>query len=245
MCGIYFIENTKNGKRYIGQSRDIKYRLWRHKRDLIRGCHQNSHLQRSWNKYGGDCFHFSCLESCPESDLNFLEEKYIAEMETTDPNNGYNKESGGKAHRVISEETRRKMSEAKKGMYDGEKNPMYGISLPVSKERREHLSKMYSGKGNPMYGRKVEKSPEVRRMFSEMFTGEGNPFYGKTHTDETKERMRRNNKKKRAVRCVETGHVYDSSAEAHRKTGIFMDSISKCCNKKQHTAGGYHWEFVV
>ena len=44
------------------------------------------------------------------------------------------------------------------------------------------------------------------------------------------------------VRCVETGTVYPSQKAAERATGNV--GIHKACSKKQHTAGGYHWEYV-
>lgn len=33
-------------------------------------------------------------------------------------------------------------------------------------------------------------------------------------------------------------------AEASEKTGILHSSIWKCCNKKNHTAGGYKWKYI-
>lgn len=46
------------------------------------------------------------------------------------------------------------------------------------------------------------------------------------------------------VRCIETDIIYESLSEAARQTGICLSSISKCCNGKRKTAGGFHWEFV-
>ena len=50
--------------------------------------------------------------------------------------------------------------------------------------------------------------------------------------------------KKRTVRCIETGCVYSSIAEAEKNTSIGSSKISMVCNGKRKTAGGYHWEFV-
>lgn len=45
------------------------------------------------------------------------------------------------------------------------------------------------------------------------------------------------------VLCVETGEVFESTHDAQRKTGIFHNDISRVCNGKRKTAGGYHWAF--
>lgn len=46
------------------------------------------------------------------------------------------------------------------------------------------------------------------------------------------------------VMCIETDVVYLSVCEASRQTGIGQSSISKCCNGKYKTAGGYHWQKI-
>ena len=50
--------------------------------------------------------------------------------------------------------------------------------------------------------------------------------------------------KVRKVKCVETGSVYASAAEAGRKTGVSASGISACCRGNQKTAGGCHWVYA-
>lgn len=57
--------------------------------------------------------------------------------------------------------------------------------------------------------------------------------------------MRENNKLKKAVLCVEENTTFPSAKEAWRQTGVYFGSICKCCVGKQHTAGGYHWEYIA
>lgn len=44
------------------------------------------------------------------------------------------------------------------------------------------------------------------------------------------------------IRCVETGEIYKSCADAGRQIGIHPYGINSVLNGKQKTAGGYHWE---
>lgn len=48
----------------------------------------------------------------------------------------------------------------------------------------------------------------------------------------------------KSVRCVETDIVYPSQIAAQKATGIGKSDISACCTGRQHTAGGYHWEYA-
>lgn len=48
----------------------------------------------------------------------------------------------------------------------------------------------------------------------------------------------------RMVKCVETGIVYNSISEAEKHTQISHSLISRNCNGKSKSAGGYHWKFI-
>ncbi len=50
--------------------------------------------------------------------------------------------------------------------------------------------------------------------------------------------------KRKMVKCVETNVIYNSTQEAERQTRIAQGSISRVCNGKRKTAGGFHWEYV-
>ena len=46
------------------------------------------------------------------------------------------------------------------------------------------------------------------------------------------------------VICIETGIIYKSTNDASRKTGLPQSSINACCNGKQESCKGLHFEYV-
>ena len=84
----------------------------------------------------------------------------------------------GEAHplygKKLSDETKKRMSEARKG-----------------KPKSEEHKKKISGEGNPFYGKKhsEETRKRIAELSAERAKGERNPMYGKKHSEETKRKM--------------------------------------------------------
>ena len=165
--GIYKIENLVNGKSYIGQSSDINDRWRRHRSDLFRDGHENTHLQRAYNKYGEENFKYFILEEIEDIDSPFLLKSILEEREQHyinlyDWDNLYNMcpVSGSPLGIKRSLEFCKNMSERMKG----ENHPMYGIR----------------GKDCHNYGK--QHSEETKKKISEANKG-------KTRSEETKKKI--------------------------------------------------------
>lgn len=115
-AGIYMIENTKNGKVYIGQTKKLNRRKNYHFRELKRENHRNPYLQRSFNSYGREAFRFVVLENCDDSDnLTDKEQKWIDRFDSLNKEKGYNL-SDPEDPTELKEETLERMSESMRGM---------------------------------------------------------------------------------------------------------------------------------
>jgi len=173
---IYKILNKINGKIYIGQTRSKPSRRWAsHKQKLRRGIHSNSHLQSAWDKYTEDNFEFDIIESNVNTyeELNRLEIYWIQFYDSTNREKGYNLEAGGSRNKIVSEETRLKMS--KNANTELNKARLRGLrkGVKLTNEHREALLKSITGK---------VPSKETRDKIAKSNTG-------KKHSEETKAKM--------------------------------------------------------
>jgi group I intron endonuclease len=115
ISGIYCIENSINGKMYIGSSKNIKRRWHEHLSELRLGHHDNDYLQKSYNKYGKDIFFFYVMDEIPEDELSDAEDIYIRYYDTRE--SGYNLVNGGNRNRRLkfTKESRKRLSKAQMG----------------------------------------------------------------------------------------------------------------------------------
>lgn len=146
--GIYLIRNTINNKVYIGSSKRIYSRISWHLNALNNNYHHNNHLQKSWNKYGKNNFKVEILEVC--EDLLEKETYYISIYKSDNREFGYNLTTSKNGRHIVSEETKRKLSEKMKGrtpykaIQKQRENFLNGIphhSLGI-KHTKEHVDKV-------------------------------------------------------------------------------------------------------
>jgi group I intron endonuclease len=188
ICGIYAIKNLITRKIYIGQSNNITRRINDHKKELKNGIHNNTHIQRSWNKYGCDNFTFNIIEECLENELNEKEIYYIKEYRLM--YELYNQTEGGKyglRGYTHSEKTKEKLRQKRKNQIFSEETRQKLIkahigrkSKPMSEEQKEKLRQANLGK---------EVSEETKIKISESLKGRTGPNKDKRFTEDHKRKI--------------------------------------------------------
>ena len=148
---IYCVENTKNGKKYIGQTcAELTERKAMHKYQSLKLNNKHGRFNEAIRKYGWDSFKWSILQKdLNMHEANNREEFWITLFQTTKREYGYNTSPGG--HKC-ADSTKRKISESEKGK-------------KVSVETRRKQSEAHKGKKYP------PRTEEYRRKLSEANKG--------------------------------------------------------------------------
>ncbi len=135
-----------NDKIYIGQTiNPLRQRTREHKTEVKCGKDSCPLFHRAIHKYGIDNFKWDVVYRTNSIDnLNRMEQYMITYYDSMNNDFGYNLAGGG-LNSPTSSATRLKMSAAKRGVYNGKDNPMYGKR----------------GEDNPNYGQK--RTPKQKR----------------------------------------------------------------------------------
>jgi group I intron endonuclease len=189
---IYTYENKLNGKVYVGKSGDIEERIKEHlyyAKVKEKAANHYQALHKAMNKYGVENFEFNIVQYCEDNkDASQWEIYWIAYLKEQGVKL-YNISSGGEGSpRPHSEETKKKISKALKGKFDGENNPFFGKQH--TEETKKIIGKKSSqrnkGAGNYWFGKTLPE--HVKNLMSERH--KGNTYsLGKKHSKEAKQKM--------------------------------------------------------
>ena len=256
---------SPSGKSYVGMTINTINR-WKNGK----GYKSQKVFWKAIQKYGWENFsHDIVAIGLSFEEAQQKEISLIKELDSTNPKHGYNMTKGGdyvplsfhtpesiektrktkkakleagfhtaKYGTKMSEEQKKKISEARKGKYAGKNHPMYGTH--PSEETRRRMSE--SAK------RKVitdEHRRNLSRALKGKYAGEKCPFYGKKLPPERVDRMRHTSKNIPVLQYDKDGNLlgeWESMAIAGRALHIFLGDISRCCNGKRKTAGGFLWK---
>lgn len=185
---VYIHTNRHNNKVYIGITNDIKTRWGNNGKKYLAtrsdGSYEHPVFAKALKKYNDwdvDWEHIIFMEDLTQTEAKHIEELLIALYKSNcrrykNPEYGYNLTDGGDGLNGY-----RHTEDAKKKV--GEKNKAKWLDMEyrnnqVKKHKRENLSEDT-----------ILKMSETKKAL--YVSPENNPFYGRTHTEDTKDRLRK------------------------------------------------------
>lgn len=131
---VYCHRNKINGKRYIGQTKNIKHRFGKNGS----GYAYNTYFWRSIQKYGWDNFeHIILKDNLTKEQADYFEKEFIRKYNTTNIEFGYNRAIGGQHE--VTDAAREKMSISHKG-----KSP-WNKGKSLSEQTKQKISNTLTG----------------------------------------------------------------------------------------------------
>lgn len=166
---IYLVTNTHTGEQYVGQTRQLVQKRWEaHWRTAVCETSRKAKFQGALTTFGRDAFQVVEVFVAFDADaLNAAEIALIAELQPA-----YNATRGGKGLRpiTVSEETKRKRSDAAKARWANQQWKAKTVaslkkahSTPEAIERAKRLSAFGGGAIRWAGHKKKEKAPPADR----------------------------------------------------------------------------------
>lgn len=243
----YKIINRMDGKFYVGSTVDIDKRWRRHMNTLKNSSHHNINLQKAYNCNGRGAFE---LEIIYEGVLYLQKEQDL--LDNTPKENLYNigKGSvGGDNHtnNPNLEDIKKRTSETLKNLRNLEDNPWKDVDF------RGELNPNWKG------GISTEEAliwdtcgcGERKKVVSTLCFNchvnqrhaERNPFFGKSHSEATKEKIRKAHTDKPNKSCwvgvVISGEVFKNMKEAATHYEVSRGTVTYRCKSKNYPDWNY------
>jgi group I intron endonuclease len=244
---IYLVENARNGKAYIGQTKNVEKRFHQHLTHFYRV--KKSALTSAVKKYGSENFQCFYLEQCfSAEELDNREMFWIETLRTLSPE-GYNLTKGGRGivpspvvvkkrgkankGRKFSDEHKRKIGETSKGRQtwlgkkhtEESKNKMRKAHTgrKLSEVAKEKLREYYKIHPNPNLGKIM--SLEQKHKISESKKGS-------KWSKKTRKKMMESNLHLNKTHCPQ-GHPYDLENTYIRPNG---HRLCRTCHRVRECA---------
>lgn len=205
-CGVYLLRVTSTGHFYIGSAANMPFRRDRHIRELREGRHHNLLLQQLFSKHGETSLEFTVLHTCESRQEAYRLEAQEMEDRATSAlllNIGKHVRGGDNLTRhpnrldVISRtgqtlkaqiaqlgQAERKSKFGRRGLSNGMWQREHSPVTRQAQSERSQGNRHAAGRVMPL---------EQRQRLSELAkvrTGAANGFYGRSHSEDTKEKIR-------------------------------------------------------
>lgn len=211
---------TPSGKVYIGiTGKDVNKR-WLNGR----GYKRNNHFWNAIKKYGWENISHEILASnLSREEACEAEKMYICMFQSADQSKGYNLTFGGEKGAKHTAESRKKLSDSRKGQ-------RFNVGKPFTEERKRHLREHHAdvrGEKNPNFGKKWTKEQIAIRQSHRVYK------YGEE-----------NHSSKPILQIDMDGNIVKRWCSIEEASKYFCrTSIKDCLRGKYKQHKGFQWRY--
>ena len=246
---IYKIENLVNGKVYVGQTvKSYERRIQVHFVKLEKHYHNNTHLQRAFNKYGKDNFKASIVATCAVDEIDEIEKYWIRNYK--EKNMSYNIEDGGNYIKELTEETKSKISQQSKRCW-ADKEIRSKIMQNLKRGKDNYNSRaVICVTDMKVFDSMTEAAEYYGINMKAIYSAIANKHYCRSNKGKLEFYLYREGEEykqkepdkiiypwSKKVICLTTGEIFDSVTHAAKTYKLETTNISKVCKGKQRSTG--------
>jgi group I intron endonuclease len=258
---IYHIINTRTGRFYLGRTGNVKKRFATHRRELRSRTHHCYKLQKAWDISGEEAFDFKVVYTGDVSDPESTEQEALDIAFRDYPEKIYNVSvhaSGGdmiSGHPKKSEIIKKRKAEQRllinsmtpeerkaRWARHGNMNGIKGTTRPESVKKA--ISESQKGNKHRLGFKCSQETRQKMSLIASKRIGDKNPFYGRSHTEESKQKIRESKlgtTPSNIKKVVIDGIEYISVSEASRQLGVCAATICFRIKSKNPNFKGYFY----
>ena len=241
---VYIHTNKVNNKVYVGQTCKNPEHRWNKGEGYKHSTYFYSAIKKyGWDGF----YHEIVASNLTKEEANNFEKLLIKQLNAKNRLYGYNLTDGGSdgCGRIVSEETRRKQSIAMQGKMNGSKHPMYG-KHPSEESKRKNSEAHKGVKFSEEHKKKISDANKGRQFTEEHQKHMRKPKSEK-HRQHMREAQKKGAENPRSIAVVQLTKdnefikLWACITIASSKLNINKGNISLCCLHKRKSAGGFYW----
>lgn len=249
-----YMHRFPNGKVYIGMTSKRPESRWGN------GCgYRTQNVFRPILKYGWDNIeHIILFDGLSKTEAENKEIELISLYRSAEPEYGYNIDLGGNYAGKHSQETCEKISKSKKGWNPSEETRKRMSAAKKGKPLPQAtIEKLRGRSGTPLTERQKEallKANIGRVVSAETRKKQSESHKGKKLPEEQKQKISASGKiaqrKCKAVRVVQLNmagdivRIWDCMTDIKEELGINTGHVCACCRGQRNQTGGYRWMYA-
>jgi predicted GIY-YIG superfamily endonuclease len=241
MNGIVYLFKSKiNGMGYVGQTYSPTQRFEDHKY-----CQKRGAFHRAILEFGFDSFEYFVLHENIKTreELFLLEKEEIKKQNTLYPN-GYNMNEGGQDGKYC-DAMNKMQSKIKKEYFSNPENRKRFTD--IKRKTLKPIICLTNGKTYISIAAACRDTGLIKQHVisccQDKVNHTGGLVFRYLENGKPKEYIRKENKKNRAVFCIDTNEIFMKIKDAAKKYSLNPSAVRMCCIGVTKTCGGKKWRY--